>query len=204
MLIPLRLEVEPLEGSPLPLDLSFVKQHLAIDYDDNDALIEQYVLAAIRAFEDTTHRTIYSREHVWVLQDFPLTAYQHIDLPRGRTTAVASIVYYDGDTATTLTGPTSAPAGTEYQEDLRGDHGGVVMPPLGSCWPSTNVEHVAPVTITFTAGWAGDEVPPDITQALLWYVRTALDDNRSDPMKAEANNRVFEAMVSGWRLDRFY
>jgi uncharacterized phiE125 gp8 family phage protein len=206
MLIPLRLDVDPLVGSPLPLDLTLVKQHLAIDYDDQDALIEQYVLAAIRAFEDTTHRTVYSRDHRWVLKDFPQWNYEHIDLPRGRTTAVESIVYYQGGAATTLRGPTSAgsPTGTDYQEDLRGDHGGVLMPPLASSWPSVDVDHVAPVTITFTAGWDSAEVPPDITQALLWYVRTALDDNRSDPMKATANASVFEAMVSGWRLDGFY
>ena len=206
MLTPLRLDVDTIVGSPLPLDLSFVKLHCAIDYTDSDALIEQYVLAAIRAFEDTTHRTVFSRDHRWVLKDFPPTPGYQITLPRGRTTAVESIVYYSDGVATTLGGPTSSgsPTPADYQEDLRGEHGGVLAPLSGSAWPAVDTLQVAPVTITFTAGWANADVPPDITQALLWYIRTALDDNRSDPMKAIANNTVFEAMVSGWRLDRFY
>ena len=91
-LIPLRLEVDPLTTSPIPLSLDLVKDHLAIDYDDSNVLIEQYILAAIRAFEDTTHRTVYSRQHVWVLNDFPQWRDYQITLPRGKTTAVESIV----------------------------------------------------------------------------------------------------------------
>ena len=203
-LIPLRLEVDPLTTSPIPLSLDLVKDHLAIDYDDSNVLIEQYILAAIRAFEDTTHRTVYSRQHVWVLNDFPQWRDYQITLPRGKTTAVKSIVYYSGGEAVTLTGPTSNTVGTDYQEDLRGDHGGVVMPPLSESWPSPDLDRPDPVTITFTAGWDEADVPPDVLQALLWYIRTAFDDNRTDPQKALANNTVWEAMVSGSRLDRFY
>jgi uncharacterized phiE125 gp8 family phage protein len=203
-LAPVRLDIDPLDGSPLPIDLELIKQHLSIDYDDQDALIEQFTLAAIEAFEGTTHRTLIQREHRWVLASFPFSYKLGIWLPRGKTVAVEQIEYVTGGETTTLTGPTSTPAGSDFQEDLRGNDGGCLLPPQGESWPGVDIDAVAPVTVTFTAGWEAASMPPDALQAILWYIRTSLDDARTDPMKTEANMRVFEAMVSGFRLSRFY
>jgi uncharacterized phiE125 gp8 family phage protein len=203
-LLPKRLDVDPLVGSPFPIDLDLIKSHLAIDYSDQDELIEKFALAAIEAFEGTTHRTLIQREHTWVLASFPFSYKLGIWLPRGRTVSVEQIAYVSGGQTVTLTGPTSTPTGDDYQEDLRGNDGGCLLPLQGESWPSVDIDAVAPVAISFTAGWETAEMPADALNALLFFIRTSLDDARTDPMKSEANMRVFEAMVSGFRLTRFY
>src|SRR5262245_48691645 len=126
---PLRLDVDPLAASPLPIELELLKQYLAIDFADFDELIELNLLAAVQECENTTHRTVVRRAHRWVLRDFPWHGCQDLTLPRGKTRAVASVVVSVGGSITTLTGPTSTVPGTGFQEDLRGADGGVIMPP---------------------------------------------------------------------------
>ena len=43
---------------------------------------------------------------------------------------------------------TGSPAGTGYQEDIRGDDGGVLLPIAGEAWPSVDCDAVAPVVYT--------------------------------------------------------
>jgi hypothetical protein len=78
------------------------------------------------------------------------------------------------------------------------------MPPRGETWPAVDCEAPSPVVITFTAGYTAEELPRDILNALLFYIRTSLDDNRSDPQKTAANLAAFETMCSGWRISMEY
>jgi uncharacterized phiE125 gp8 family phage protein len=204
---PLRLDVDALASSPPLIELDLLKQHLAIDYTDLDELIQLNLQAAIAEFENSTHRTVVRRTHRWVLRDFPRDAFQRIDLCRGKTRAVQKVEVVVGGQTVTLTGPSSgSPGGSDYQEDLAGDDGGVLMPPRGGSWPSPDWDVPAPVTITFEAGWSADELPADIKRALLFWCRMGIDDERGsvDPTKLEANRATFEALVSGWRLIRWY
>jgi uncharacterized phiE125 gp8 family phage protein len=201
---PLRLDIDPVATSPLPVSMDLIKAHCAVDFDDQDDLLQTYLFAAITAFENTTHRSIFEREHRWVLSAFPIYPYERIWLPRGKTASVASVEYNSDGTTTTLTGPTSLPAGTDYQEDLRGDDGGLVMPPRGQSWPSADCDVPDPVVITFVAGYDADMLPSDILNALLWFIRTLYDDGRTDPQKQAENLGVFETLVSSYRLTRFY
>lgn len=207
MLQPLRLDVEPLAGSPPLIELELLKQHLAVDFPDMDELIELNLQAAISEFENSTHRTVVRRVHRWMLRDFPCNRYQEVVLPRGKTRAVQKVEVVAGGSTVTLLGPSSgSPAGTGYQEDLGGDDGGTIMPPRGGSWPSPDYDVPAPVTITFEAGWAADELPADIQRALMFWCRMGIDDERGsvDATKLEAGRATFEALVSGHRLSRFY
>jgi uncharacterized phiE125 gp8 family phage protein len=203
---PIAIDVDTLDASPLPVDLTLIKAHCSVDFADQDALLEAYLLAGIKAFEDTTHRTLLRRAHRWTLWDFPRTVFGQIRLPRGKTRAVTRIEYSLNGSTDTLTGPSSTPAGTEYLEDLRGDDGGIVMPPRGGCWPTPDCDVPAPVVITFEAGWSADELPQDALNALLFYVRMSLDGLRGaeDPTRNAASLETWEALVSGYRLSRFY
>lgn len=207
MLCPIRLDVDPLEASPPAISLTLLKTHLAIDFADLDDLIELNLASAIAAFEAATHRTVLRRAHRWVLRDFPQTPYQEIRLPRGKTQAVNSVAVIVGGATTTLTGPSSgSPAGTGYQEDLRGEDGGTIMPSAGQSWPSPDLDHPAPVTITFEAGWDAAAIPYDILRAILFSVRTGIDDDRgaTQPQNFAANRDAWEAMVSPYRLSRWF
>jgi len=203
---PIRLDVDPLAASPLPLELATVKQHLRVDFPDDDALIGTYLLAAISWAEGAMHRTIFSRAHRWVLGDFPQDIYQRIRLPRGRTVSVDKIEVDRRAGLLTLRGPSSgSPAGTDYMEDLRGDDGGLVMPPAGASWPSAELDRPAPVTVHFTAGWAQADVPADILHAILFAVSDAFElRGTSDLTGAGRNFETRETLISGWGLSRWY
>jgi hypothetical protein len=139
-----------------------------------------------------------------VLAGFPIYPRERICLPRGKTVAVTSIVYIADGSPVTLTGPTSDPVGTGYQEELRGDDGGLLMPPQGTQWPTADSDVPDPVVITFQAGYDAATLPSDILNALLFHIRNSLDDQRTDPQKTQANLAAFESLVSGYRLSRVY
>lgn len=205
-LSPLRLNVEALELSPFPLDMTLVKAHCAIDGDDFDALLELYARAAIDWCEGYTHRTIYQRQHVWVLRDFPRDCLE-LRLPRGKTASVASIVYRASDgTLTTLEGPSSgSPAGTGFQEDLRGDDGAVLLPPAGEDWPDVDTTYASPVVITFEAGYATADVPADLVHALLFSVSDCFDTRGTADLSVFGRNLVTRQMLaSAYQLIREY
>lgn len=206
-LCPISLSIDPVVGSPLPVSLDLIKLHCAVDGIDQDELLETYLFAAIHAFEGTTHRTLFQRQHRWVLASFPFPCStnlnQSIWLPRGRAVSVDHIDYVSGGITTTLRGPTSIPVGTDYQEALF-DGAGLILPIAGQSWPSTDCNVPEPVKITFTAGWQSNELPSDVLTALLFHIRMSLDDNRTDPQKTQANLDAFEALVSGYRLSRSY
>lgn len=211
MILPLRLEVDAIEAdSPEILDSALVKKHIRVDFPDDDDLLQRYILAAVNWCEGATHRTIYRRTHRWILAGFETEYPYGMRIPRGKTVSIASIAYSSGGTVTTLTGPSSSPVGSGYQEDLRGDDGGIVMPSRGSSWPSTDTNVPAPVVVTFTAGWNADDIPADLLHAILFGVADAYDlrgtQDFNPAMLGGAGPRLAarEALASGYRLSRFY
>lgn len=168
---PVYLDIDAVPTSSNPVELSDLKSHLNVDHSDDDELITGYLLKAIEAAENEMHRSIVQRDHRWALRDFPQTQLQDIRLPRGKTQSVASVKYTRLGVVTTLTGPSSgSPAGTDYQEDLTPASGGVLMPNRGESWPSPDFDVPAPVLITFSAGWADDDIPQDIKHAMMLIV----------------------------------
>lgn len=211
MLCPIRLEVAALPASPLPISLDLIKKHCSIDDADFDDQLDVYLKAAIEWAEGSTHRTIFSRSHTWVLKDFNYEGRFEIKLPRGKTQSIESIEVSVNGTTTTLTGPSSgSPAGTDYQEDLRGNDGGIVMPPRGGSWPTPDFDVPAPVAINFTAGWASASVPADIVHAILFAISDAFDlrgtSDFNPAMIATGGPRMEarEALISAYRLVRWY
>ncbi|MPZ58444.1 MAG: hypothetical protein GEU91_18515 [Rhizobiales bacterium] len=209
---PLRLDVDPVPaGSTALIDLALIKQHVRVDHDDEDELLEMYAAAAISWAEGDTHRTIFQRAHRWIIKDFPHFHRMDIRLPRGKTQSVESIAYVRGGQAGTLIGSSSgSPAGTDYQEDLRSESGGVLMPPQGGSWPSVDCDVPAPVTVNFTAGWASVDVPKDLLHAILFWIADAYDLRGTpdfNPAMLNTSGPRFaarEALVSSWRMTRWY
>ena len=132
-------------------------------------------------------------------------------LPRGKTVSVDSIRYFSGDDAVDLTGPSSgSPAGTDYQEDLGGDDGGVLMPARGRVWPSVSDDVPAPVTITFEAGYPAGEIPGPLLAAILLGTSDGYDLRGSNDVAAVSLADVGKALatrnalVSDWVMSRWY
>lgn len=186
----------------LPLDLETVKSDLRIDPegDLDSVLVEQYIPDALSWAEGSTRRTILARAHRWILADFPRTRDQVITLPRGKAQSVASIAYSLNGSITTLTGPSSgSPEGTDYQEDLRGTSGRL-MPNRGSSWPSVDCDAIAPVVITFTAGWEVGSIPAPIRRAMTVAVYEALELKGLLDTRAGFDVDFRDKIISAWRL----
>lgn len=182
---PLSLQVE---ASTTPLiDADLLKVHCSIDGSVFDDLLDLYQQIAIRWAEDVMKRTILSRSHILTLSDFPRTTYPPLMLlPRGTTRAIESIAYQSGGQENTLRGATSTTVGADYIEDLRGENGGRITPNVGQSWPSVDCDHVSPVRITFTAGWASaDVVPAPIKHAVMVAVSDCFEFRGSADMQTQ-------------------
>lgn len=213
MLCPLRLDIDPLpDSSPWIIDEAVIKKHCHVDDGDDiqDENLQDYVASAILWAENATHRTIIARDHRWVLREFPYDRRYEIRLPRGKTNSVGKIEYSAGGVIQTLYGPSSdqSPTGNDFQEELRGDEGGVLMPPRGGCWPSVDCDVPAPVTITFNAGWAVDDIPRDLFTAILMATSDAFDLRGSgDTVKIDQSGMSLSSrdkLISGYILSRWY
>lgn len=193
----------------LPIDAVMLRSHCAALSDD-DALLEMFQRATVDWIEGEIHRTIVARTHQWILKDFPRCGDYAIHLPRGKTQSVESVQYSSNGIVTTLTGPSSTPPGTDYQENLIGDDGGMIMPLRGSSWPSVDWDVPAPVTINFTAGYREGAVPDQLQQAIMFTVSEMFEHRGSSDILTKAggtNPSVFAVrswLISPYRLERFY
>lgn len=157
-----------------PWTLEVAKAHLRVTIDAEDELIREYLVAARKWVESETKRALISQIWEYSLPDFPAGAGNDngsIRLPLGRCLSVQEIRYRNSsDVETTLTGPTSATPGTDYQEDLSSDEGGIVAPTPDDDWPSIKGFRLRPVIIQFTAGYGANpsDVPSDLRMAVLY------------------------------------
>lgn len=208
MLCPLRLEIDDLtSGSPAIVDAALLKKHVRVDFNDDDDLLDIYAIAAIQWIEADTKRTILRRTHRWILRDFNLAHPYDLRLPRGKTVSVESVQYSASGVLTTMTGPSSSPAGAGYQEDLRGHDGGVLMPQRGGMWPSVDTDVPSPVVVNFTAGWTMAGLPADLLHAILFCIADAYEmRGEADFNPATLGKRLLarEALISPYRLSRWY
>jgi hypothetical protein len=174
---PLRLDWEQLTIVPTEME-ELVLRHAHLDDDilgADASLLNMYMLSAINWFESETKRSVVARSHRWVLRGFPCDEWQEIRLPRGKTQSVQSIQYVTSGQSFTLTGESASPAGADFQEDIYGTDGGILMPNRANAWPAVDFDTPAPVVLSFIAGWTVSEIPPDAMQALLFAVSDAYE-----------------------------
>ena len=184
----LQLRWDP--DTSLPVSLQRIKDMIRVDGEHfDDILASVHIPAAARWAEGFMHRSILSKVHYMVIDQFPSGA---IFLPRGKTQSVASIEYYSNNSLITLTGPSSSsPGGTDWREDLGGDYGATLLPPYTGAWPVADRDNPAPVTITFTAGWTAGNIPGHIQQSIALYCDDAL---------ANETNSGKERLITGMRI----
>lgn len=169
----------------LPLTLTDAKGYLRVSHTLDDQQISDLIAAATGWAETELRRKlvtqtvqIYSdtfpldgRTHYWNNEGVRTTKYgarrAKFELPGGNVQAVNQIDYVDELGALqTLTGPTSTPPGTDYQEDLTDTFCAIVSPQDDSSWPTINYGVVNAVRIEYVVGWDVDDIPADIKQAL--------------------------------------
>lgn len=164
----------------LPISLDALKTALRIYHDDLDELLMSQILpAAVKRAEAFMNRAVAVRTHRWILDELPCGADRTLLLPLGNVQSVSQIEVSVGGVVTTLLGPSSEPAGTDYQEDLRGTYARL-MPARGSSWPVADCDVPSPVVVTFIAGWESESIPEDIVSGLIAYASESADLSPSD------------------------
>lgn len=162
-----------------PLLLQEAKDHLRVDSDDENALVQRLIQSARVDAENFLNRRIARATLKLQLDHFP-GAYDHgycrdgltrrhrsgvdaIRPPSPPLVSVTSITYVDanGDTQTLAT--------DAYQVDSDSEPGRIV-PAYGTCWPATRCQPNA-VAVTYVAGYAttAEELYP-IKQAMLLHI----------------------------------
>jgi len=189
-----------------PVALALAKQHLRVDFTNDDTLIQTYITAARQYAEKYTNRALFDQQWVLALDHFPLPRFQtslnseqrhdwpyfgaawdyfSIRLPKPRCVSIQSVTYLDLtatlqtlDPSTYFVDTTSEPARLVPSENL--------------FWPYTQQYLPGSVKVTYTAGSYGDGVivnncPQTVVMAILllvghWY------ENREDSSQLNLKN----------------
>ena len=126
-----------------PVTLTDAKQHCRIDIEDDDALINGQLAAAVVRGEQATNRQFAPATWVLKLDAFPGT--DTFELPKPPLLSVSSIQYVDTD------GATQTFSSSDYSVDRTSEPGRVVLG-FGNSWPSARAQPDA-ITITYLAGY---------------------------------------------------
>lgn len=151
-----------------PVTLTSVKDHLAIDTSDFDALLHGYILAVRQHLDGRDG--ILRRALVRQTWDLKLRAFPDIlELPLPPLQSVTSISYVDTN------GSTQTLATDGYQvAGVGGSQPGYIVPAFGGSWPATRDMPEA-VTVRFVCGYPDDGgSPPDLVANIPEAIRTAI------------------------------
>lgn len=170
------------------LELVLVKQHLAVEHDDHDAMIEAY-MAATASWLDGPKGWLGLALGAQTLRldRYGFGGADGIELPCGPVEAVTEITWADS-TGTVTTVDSSVyelVAGTNW----------VRLAP-GQSWPSS----CGPVSVTYETGYGDGALPPGIQAAMLLHVEILYD--RPDDKRLAALERSRDDLLNPVRIRR--
>lgn len=190
--------VTPPSGSPVSLDE--VKQHLNVDFTDDDAKLEIYITAAaeyLDGWSGILGRCILSQQ--WSQGFYGFCESGALRLPFPDVTAVA-VSYYDAAGDLQILPP-------ESYELLADGIGSFIQIKRQFSLPALDCDRAEKVTATLTAGMAAtpDKVPKPIKQAILllvgsWY------ENRETASNAATFSALpmgFDALIAAYKIKEF-
>jgi uncharacterized phiE125 gp8 family phage protein len=181
-----------------PLTLDELKNHLRVDFDDDDALIASLGVAARSKCEDHIARSFITTGWVLTLDRFPLpqinsatgqaslgwsqlnwsperiypSTSEPIRIPRADLVAVSSLTYVDPNGTTQTLDP------SQYQ--VQAGAPGMVYPARGLTWPASSVQS-ASVQVSFTAGYGTDpSAVPDTVKAVIKLLTALMYERREE------------------------
>ena len=150
-------------ASVLPVSIAEAKEHLRVEFADDDNYITALIGAAVDYVERHTRRALMPQTVLLTRDDFP----DVIEPPLPPLQSVASISYIDTEGSPQTLNPST------YDIDNVSEPGRIVSS-IGNQWPSTSIA-INAVSVTFIAGYVdAASVPPQIKQAILlsighWY-----------------------------------
>lgn len=158
-----------------PITLAEAKEHLVVDFTDDDTLITSMIAAARNYCEEYTNRAFMPQTVTQVTDCFPpVDAFRNphgsIRLYRSPAASLTSITYFDADNeeqTLTVSGSSAEVILDKVAQPATVSPHGVNLP---DGWPSTYHRPDA-VTLVYVCGWASaGDVPPAIKAAILLMV----------------------------------
>lgn len=166
--------------------LEEAKRHLKELTTDNDAYIQDLIIAAQQKVEEEYDLSLTAETWELLLDKFPE---KMIEIYIWPVAVLSSVKYTDGN------GDTQEVTSTKYATDLVGKPARV-YPIDSNFWPDVK-DTINAVQVRFTTGFTSPEtIPGDIKQAILMMI-TDWFDNRED--KGRRFTRVSEMILNKYR-----
>lgn len=171
-----------------PLTLQEAKDHLRVDHEDDDALIDALITAARQQAEIFCRRSLLTQTWDLFLDCFPDD--DELCLPRPPLQSVAFIKYLD------LNGVQQTFASSNYRVDTASTPGQVTLA-YGAYWPSYQ-EIENSIQVRFVAGYGdfASAVPRPIAQALLLMIGGWYEDRSSGQAPVAAQQLLWTYRAS--------
>lgn len=130
-----------------PLDLATVKNHLRVEFADDDALIGAFITAA-RSQAEIMQRRVLVRKQFDLTYDF----WPNYRIELASPVVSVDLVSYKDN----LGNVTDLVVGTDYITDLN-KQPAIIQTSWNTCWPGTSLWPSSAILIRFTAGYAADD-----------------------------------------------
>ena len=155
-----------------PVSLNEAKQHIRVDFSDDDAVIDGCIRAAtshLDGYAGILGRAIMAQTWSVALAFFPPA----IRIPLGDLMSVESVKYFDPDGVEQTVDPATYYVG----KDARGPY---IVLKDGETWPDTAVRYDA-VTVTWIAGYGSEpiDVPDAVRHAIKMLAAHFYDERGS-------------------------
>lgn len=186
----------------MPITLDDLKQHLKVEDEDEDALIQIYLRTAVQQAEDETRRAI-ARQPYLVTADDYLQHLRHSSgtgrywpLPLGFVQSVTQIEYRDNQGATQVW-PSS-----QYEVDTESQYQSRLKPVSNASWPSTG-SYLSSFRISLVAGWTADDCPDTIKQAIRMLASNLFESRAPGDPEGDAIDSAAKMLLKPWSLPFF-
>lgn len=136
-----------------PVSTEEAKLDLRVDHDDEDALIDEYVMAARQHVENTTWRALVTQTLEAAFDAWPSGTV--LVLPRPPLQSVTSVTYTDKD------GNSTVWDAANYIVDSRRQPGRLVLA-YGKSWPTATLQPTNGIVVRYVAGYGAASAVPAI------------------------------------------
>lgn len=143
-----------------PVTVAEMKEHLRVDWDEEDTYIGDLITACRRMFTGMTNRVCVNEKYTERFENWPRDKGE-ILLQRAPLSTVSTVVYTD------TAGATNSWASSNYTTVTGQEPGRLVLKFSGQ-WPTDSLQPGLPIVVTYTSGYgtSADDVPADLKLAI--------------------------------------
>ena len=174
-----------------PITLAEAKEHLRVDFDEDDTLITSLIVAAREHLENSIARRLVTQTWEVTYPEFK----DELILPETPLQSITSVTYLDSD------GDSQTLASTVYEADTTTEPG-LIRRTYLQTWPVTRAVWNA-VVIRYVVGYGtASDVPQALKQAMYLHIGTMYEFRESvmAGMNVATVPMAYESLISPYRV----